>query len=196
VYLDTTQTVHYENRIEYQLLQTQKRLQEANVAYYKWSFLPSVSAFGSYNLNYQNDDLSQLYHQNYPSSIVGLQLSFPIFEGGKRLQEISEANLELQRTDYDLRSLKNSVNTQYSQAMGDYKSSLNNYNVLKDNLELARAVYHTVQLQYRAGTKAYLEVITAETDLRETQVNYTAALYRVLSSKLDVEKALGTIQYQ
>ena len=84
--LDTNWVLHYENRIEYQLLQTQKRIQEANVTYAAWSFLPSLNAFASYNLNYQQDELSRLYNQNYPNSLVGIQLSFPIFQGGKRLQ--------------------------------------------------------------------------------------------------------------
>ena len=194
-FLDTNQTVQFENRIEYQLLQTQKRLQEADVAYTMWSFLPSVSAFANYSLNYQHDEISRLYNQNYPSSIVGLQISFPIFEGGKRLQEVRQAKLSLQRIDDDFLLLKNSIGAEYAQANANYKSSLNTYNILKENLELARDVYHTIQLQYKAGTKTYLEVITAEADLRETQVNYTNALYQVLSSKLDVQKALGTIQY-
>ena len=194
-FLDTNQTVHFEKRIEYQLLLTQKRLQEADVAYTMWSFLPSLSAFANYSLNYQHDDISRLYNQNYPSSFVGLQLSFPIFEGGKRLQEIRQAKLELQRIDDDFLLLKNSIGAEYAQANANYKSNLNTYYILKDNLSLAKDVYHTIQLQYKAGTKTYLEVITAEADLRETQVNYTNALYQVLSSKLDVQKALGTIQY-
>jgi len=39
------------------------------------------------------------------------------------------------------------------QALANYKSDLNNYHVLKENLELAKDVYETIQLQYRAGTK-------------------------------------------
>ncbi len=45
--LDTLQQVDFNNRIEYQQLVTQKRLQEDNLKYYKWGFLPSVSAFGA-----------------------------------------------------------------------------------------------------------------------------------------------------
>ena len=194
--LDTTQTVHYENRIEYQSLQTQERLQEDNVDYYEWSFLPSLTFYGVYSYNYQNNGYPQLYNVNYPSSFVNLQLSFPIFEGGKRYQEIKQAKLELERFDYNFISLKNSVNTEYTEALANYKSDLNNYLVLKENLELAKDVYETIQLQYKAGTKTYLEVISAETDLRAAQVNHTNALYQVLSSKLDVQKALGTLQYQ
>jgi outer membrane protein TolC len=63
-------------------------------------------------------------------------------------------------------------------------------------LSLAEDVYTTIQLQYRAGVKTYLDVIIAESDLRSTQVNYLNALYQVLSSKLDVQKALGEISYQ
>jgi outer membrane protein TolC len=66
---------------------------------------------------------------------------------------------------------------------------------LQENLEIAREVYNTIQLQYKAGVKTYLDVIIAETDLRTSQVNYTNALYQLLSSKLDVQRALGTIPY-
>jgi outer membrane protein len=192
---DTNQTVQYGNRIEYQLLQTQKRLQEDNLTYYKWGFLPSLTAFGTYTLNYQNDQFSRLYNKNYPTSVVGLELSFPIFQGGKRLAQIWQADLELQRIDYGVRLLKNSISSEYAQAIANYKGNLKTYHILKDNLDLAREVYRTILLQYRAGTKTYLEVITAETDLRATQVNLINALFLLLSSKLDVQKALGTISY-
>ena len=194
-FLDTLQALRYENRIEYQLLQTQIRLQEDNLDYSLWSFLPSVSVYGGYTINYQNGLFGPLYNQNYPSSFVGLQVSFPIFQGGKRLQQIRQARLQLNRYDYDLVSLKNSISTQYALAIANYRSSLNSYRVLTDNLDLAQDVYRTIQLQYKAGTKSYLEFITAETDLRAAQFNQTNSLYQVLISKLDVQKALGTVQF-
>jgi len=193
---DTAQPVVPEQRIEYRLLETQKNLEEANLDYSEWGFLPSLTAFGAYNLAFQSNAFSQLYSKDYPNSNFGVQLSFPIFEGGKRIQEIAEAKLELERIDYDLISVRNAVHAEYASAMASYKSNLNNYRVLKQNLALAEDVYQTIQLQYKAGTKTYLDVITAETDLRTAQTNETEALYEVLSSKLDVQKALGIIHYQ
>jgi outer membrane protein len=195
IYVDTTRSIDFTKRIEYQLLQTAKSLQESNLDYYDWSFLPSLSAFGAYNFNFMNDKLSELYQKNYPTSYIGLQLSFPIFEGGKRIQQIQEASLELKRSEYDIQSFKNSAGANYVQALSSYKSNLNNYNVQKENLDLAKQVYNTIELQYKSGIKTYLDVITAETDLRTTEVNYISALYQVLSSKLDVQKALGEIKY-
>jgi outer membrane protein len=194
-FIDTTMKLNYDNRIEYQLLQTQINLQQANLSYQDLSFIPTLSAFGNYTYFYQNDNLSNLYKTNYLSSNIGLQLSFPIFQGGKRIQEIEQASLEVKRYKYELISLRDSLNTEYITAMGEYTSNLNNYYILKQNLGLARDVYNTIELQYKSGIKTYLDVITAETDLRTTQANYNNALFQVLSSKLDVQKALGIIKY-
>ncbi len=193
--LDTNQTIRYENRIEFQILQIQRSLQESNLSYARWAFLPSISAYGDYNLNYLSKKLSDLYIHNYPSSLVGVQLSWPIFQGGRRIDAIQLAKFQLERSDYDIVSFESAANTEFVQAMGSYKSNANNYQVAKDNLALAQEVYQTIQLQYRAGVKMYLDVITAETDLRTAELNESDALYELLSSKLDVQKALGTIQY-
>jgi len=194
-FVDTSAGVNYENRIEYQRLQTQKRLQAANLTYYKWGYIPSVSGYGNYNLNFLNDQFSKLYNQNYPNSFAGISLAFPIFQGGKRVQQIRQATLQLKRVDYDIISLQNNISAAYTQAIAAYKGYFTYYYILKDNLAIATEVYNTIQLQYKSGIKTYLDVIFAETDLRSAQVNYTNALYQVISSKLDVQKELGTIQY-
>jgi len=195
IYFDTTQIVDYNNRIEIQQLETQKKLQEYNLQYYKWSFLPDVSAFGNYNLNFLNNQFSKLYAQSYPNSYAGITLSIPIFQGGKRLQQIKQAQYQIVQASNDIRSYENTVNTQYENALASYKSNLYNYLSLKENLSLASEVYDVIQLQYRSGVKAYLDVITAESDLRTAQINYYNALYQLLSSKIDVAQALGTINY-
>jgi len=195
VILDTNQIVNFDNRIEYQLLLTQKRLQEANLKYYKWGYLPTVSAFANYNLFYFGNEFSQLYATGYPNSYAGLQLSFPIFQGSRRIHDIKTAKLQVDRMDWDITAAKNNINAQYVQAMTAYKSFFNDYLVLKENVAIAQEVYQTLNVQYRAGIKTYLDVITAETDLRNAQSNYTNALFQVLSSKIDVQKALGTVQY-
>ncbi|MEO8822646.1 MAG: TolC family protein [Ginsengibacter sp.] len=195
VLMDTLQAVNYNNRIEIQQLETQKKLQEYNLQYYKWSFLPSLSAFGNYNLNYLNNTFSKLYSQSYPNSFLGLTLTLPIFQGGKRLQQIKQAQFEVTQAGNDIRSYENQINSQYEDALATYKSNLYNYYSLKENLSLASEVYDVIQLQYRSGVKAYLDVITAESDLRTAQINYYNALYQVLASKIDVMQSLGNIKY-
>jgi len=193
--LDTLQQLRFEDRIEYRLLQTQQNLAQSNLKYNKWSFLPTVSAYGNYNIAYLNQELMKLYTGAFPNSYVGLTLGVPIFQGLKRNYQVRTAQLQLKRIDYDFVSLKDNINTQYTQALANYKANFYNYSTLKENVATATEVYNTIQLQYKAGVKTYLDVILAENDLRNAQVNYTNALYDVLISKLDVQQALGAITY-
>jgi outer membrane protein len=194
--IDTNQRLDVNNRIEYQLLQTQKSLQNINVNYYKWGFLPTVSAVGNYNLLYLNNSFSGLYNNAFPSAYAGLTLGIPIFTGGKRLQNLSKARLQVDRADLDIVNSRNTINTEYVQALAGYKSNYTNWQFLKQNVELAKDVYKIVSLQYREGIKTYLDVIVAQSDLRTAELNYYNALFQVLSSKIDLQKALGTLTVQ
>lgn len=195
IVIDTLKPLDYSRRIEYRLLETQKKLQEANLQYNKWSYIPSLSANGAYNFNYLNNDFNKLYNQSFPQSYAGLTLSFPIFQGGKRKYNIEQARWSLQRTDLAIVNVKNSINAEYAAALAGYKASLADYIAVKENVQLAQEVYDVITLQYNAGVKTYLEVITAETDLRTAQINYFNSLYDLLSNKIDVQRSLGEINY-
>jgi outer membrane protein len=195
IYLDTLRQPDYTARIEYRLLETQRSLLRSSIQYNKQSFLPSASLIGAYNLNYQNNDFNKLYLNNFPNSYAAVTLGLPLFQGGKRWANIRAAKLQLSRSDEDVINVKNVINQQYEQAMANYKSSFENYKALKENVLIAGEVYDVIQLQYKSGIKTYLEVITAETDLRSAQINYFNALYLVLAGKTDVQKSLGQITF-
>jgi len=191
--IDTNQTLNYTNRIEYRLLETRKGITALNIDYYRYGWLPTISANGAYNLGFFSAKTGDLYNQSFPSAYAGLTLTIPIFTGTKRLQNLSKARLEVDRADLDLVNTRNTINTQYVQALASYKSNYNNWMLLKQNVDLAKDVYNIVSLQYREGIKTYLDVIVSQSDLRTAELNYFNALFQVLSSKIDLQKALGTI---
>ena len=195
VSLDVAAGADYNKRIEYQSLLTQKKLQVANVQYAKNSFVPVLAGFADYNLNFYNNSIGDLYKKNYPSSYAGVTMAFPLVRGGKRLMGIRQAKWQLRKTDWDLTDLQNNINSEYAQAEAAYMGSLANYAALKENMDLAQQVYHTIDLQYRSGVKTYLEVVTAESDLRTAQINYYNALYQVLSGKIDLQRAAGQLKF-
>lgn len=195
ILVDTTQRLDVSSHIDYRILYTQKELQKANVKYSYWGFLPTLSAFGAYNLNYQNNQFSELYNERYPYSYVGLTLAVPIFQGGKRILKVQESKLSSQRIDVGIGNLENSLNTEYTRALASYKTNLENYFAQRENVQLAQEVYDVINLQYRNGVRTYLDVTIAETDLRTTRLSYINSLYQVLSSKMDVMRALGQITY-
>jgi len=65
----------------------------------------------------------------------------------------------------------------------------------EQNLNLARDVVRTSKLKYDQGVGSNLEVLDAETSLREAQTNYYNAIYDAIIAKIDYEVAMGNINY-
>ena len=158
--------------------------------------MPKLSGFVNYGFNYLSDSFSNLYDQSFPTSMAGLTLSIPIFQGTKRTQEIRKAKLQEKRADLDLENSRNEISSQYQQALAAYKAGLNDWKTANSNVNLSRQVYQTIKLQYDEGIKTYLDLMTADTDLKTAQINYLNALYTLLTAKLDVQQALGNINIQ
>ena len=195
IYIDTTQQLQYEKRIEFQQIKTNKDLQGQLVNYYRTSFLPTVSAFYNYNLAYENNRFSNLLSNSYPSSLIGLSFNIPIFTGFSRLHNLQKAKLQQQLIGWDEADLKLQINKEYTTALASYKGNFYNLQLLQKNVAMARRVYFVVTLQYKQGIVPYLNVITAESNLITSEISYLNALFQVLSSKVDLQKAMGSISY-
>lgn len=195
IHLDTAQQLAYEKRIEYQQLNTAKALQDEQVKYYRFSFLPTVSAFYNYNLGYYSNQTSGLFSSSYPSSLIGLSFNIPIFTGFARLNNLKKAKLESQIIDWQRVDLKSQIYSEYTTALANYKSDLFSLKLLQKNVALAKRTYFVVTLQYKQGIVPYLNVITAESNLITSEINYLNNLFQLLSSKIDLEKAMGNITY-
>jgi len=193
VAVDTTQQLQYERRIEFQELQTARQLQGQLVNYYRKAWLPTVGAFFDYDYAFQNNTFGKLFSQAYPYSYVGLSLSLPIFTGFARVQNVRKARLQFQLLDWQEASLRSAIYSEYTSALAGYKSNLYNLNSTRENTGLAKKVYDIVQLQYQQGTVPYLNVITAEANLIQAEIGYQNALFQLLSSKIDLERAMGII---
>ncbi len=193
--IDTTQQLQYEKRIEYQVLNTQKSIQQQDINYYRLAFLPTLSAYYNYNLVFQNNTFSDLLSKSYPNSAVGLTFSIPVFTGFSRVQNLRRAKLQEQLIGWSEVNLKSQIYTEYTSALANYKSNLYNLNVQQKNTALAKRVYFVVTLQYKQGIVPYLNVITAESNLITSEIGYYNALFQLLSSKIDLQKAMGNISY-
>ena len=192
---DTTQQLQYERRVEYRQLQTEKNLQHQLTIYYSHLFMPTLSGFFNYNYEFQNKSLAKVFTNAYPYSYIGLSFSIPVFTGFSRVLNERKSKLQEHLLDWSQADLKANIYSEYTSALATYNGNLYNYTILKENVALAQKVYFIVGLQYKQGTVAYLNVITAESNLITAQINYTNALYQLLSSKIDLEKAMGSITY-
>jgi len=187
--------LQYEKRIEYQQLQTARALQHKLTNYYWFNFLPSLGAYFNYNYEYENNKLDGLLATAYPNSVVGLSLNLPLFTGLSRIESVRRSKMQEKLFDFSEQNLESIIYAQYTQAVANYNSNLFNMHQQQDNATLARNVYKVVDMQYRQGIVPYLNVITAQSNFISSEIGYLNSLFQVLSSKIDVEQAMGQIAY-
>ena len=194
-FLAVKDTSSYQNRIEYSLLETQKKLNQLDLKRYKSLFLPSLSAFGSTSRSFQSNDFLNLIDRSFPATIIGFRLSVPLLSGGVKTYQVRNAKLEVLKTENNLINLRNGINLEVEQAQTVYRNGLKSLENQKRNMELAKEVLRVTKIKYEQGVGSSIEVTTAETSLKESQNNYINALYDLLINKVNVDRALGKITY-
>ena len=186
--------INFDDRIDYSILQTQKHLQELDLKNKKAEKLPTVMFNGNYGYNLTGDQVLFNGGLGYDISSISLNVSIPIFDGNARKYKIAQSSNNLDKLNQSFKLLENSINLQVTQANTMLKNGVESLNSQKRNMELAKEVVRVTKAKYQQGLGSNLEVVNAEASLKEAQTNYFAALYDVLISKVDLEKALGKLE--
>ena len=184
----------YEDRKEYQFLTIAKQLNEFNVRRYKLSYLPVLSAFGNYSKNAQRQRFDFFKGgQWFTTSLIGLRLSVPIFDGFAKSARVQKAKIEVQRSNNTIEQLKSSIDNDVAQARLKITASVVTMDNQKRNIELAEKVYNTTKIKYEQGLGNNQEIYNAQTELKIAQNNYYSALYDAIIAKIDYQKATGKL---
>lgn len=182
---------HAGARPEYQMQQVQVQLNELNLKSVRLGFLPSLSGFANYGFGYFASSFGDLYRKGYPNSQIGLNLSFPLFNGTERIHQANEARITLQQSRNDLQYLAEQISLEIRRAYVQYRNHLDQLDTQKKNMALTQGVYDRIKYKYDQGVATSLDLLSAENELQQSQSAYIEALLNVMLSKVDLDKALG-----
>lgn len=188
--------VNYEARQEYALLQSQEKLNKLELKRYKLQYLPTLAAYATYLQQAQRSkfDFMDFDQKWYPIGLFGVTMNVPIFSGGQRYYRVKQAQVNLAKTNNSLMNLKSAIELEVNIASISYKNAFASLLTQKKNRELATSIFETAKKKYEAGVGSNLEVVTAETSLKEAETNYLNAVYDLIIAKADLDKALGNIK--
>lgn len=191
--LDTA--FRYDERREYQLLQIGKKLNQYNVKRYKYTYLPTLSAFGNYYTNAQrnNFDFFKSGGDWFQQGAVGLRISLPIFDGFRRDAQIKQARINVRKTDLDIENVKLQIDNDVASSYQKLKDAIKAIDAQKVNVETAEKVYEQTKKKFEQGLGSNTEINTAQTEMRTAQTNYFNSLYNATVARVDYRKAIGKI---
>ncbi|MEZ4886368.1 MAG: TolC family protein [Chitinophagales bacterium] len=179
-------------RIELKVVNQQNTLNELDIRNYKSRYLPRLDAFANWNTSFQANDFNLGNGDSWiPSSIVGVKMSVPIFDGFTKKAQIAQRLINRDKIATAVSLLQSSIELEQNQAKIEYFNALEQVENQKENLDLAERIHQTALIKYKEGLGSSLEVTSAEGDLYQTQGLYIQALFNLISAKAKLDKALG-----
>jgi outer membrane protein len=184
--------IDYSNRTDYNLLESQLRLNQYDLKRHKLSGVPSLAAFGTAAYNYSTSNFKDLFNEQYIFySLVGLQLKVPIFDGLQRHNRVKQAKLAIEQTTNNIENMKLNIDFQNSQSKTTLRNTLLALENQKTNFELASSVLELAVKKYNAGVGSNLEVSQAQSEMLKAQGSYLNSMLDVVNASSDLKKALG-----
>ena len=195
VAVDTAAQNYAEKRIDYQMQKTMIELYQLDKKRHSAGYLPTLSLTGRYGYNAMRDefDFFDTKKDWYSSAAIGLRLTVPIFDGLQKQARISQSKITVFKAEETLRQTEQNIKldiSNYEKQLANAQENIANETV---NLKLAEEVYQTTALMNAQGTGTSLELVQAESALREAQNTYYNRLFSLYIARLDLEQSRGSL---
>lgn len=172
--------------------------QQFNAAAYKANVheqfaghLPTVSAYGS-NVGTQSGR-GPGGSVEQTENVVGVQLNFPVFQGGLVTSQTKQAQYQYQNAVDEMiqtyRQVVDDTHTSYNdvvsginQVRADKQSILSNASSLKSTIE-----------GYKVGTQTMLDVLQAQQNLYQAEQQFSTDEYSYINATIALKEAAGTL---
>ncbi|HEA20423.1 hypothetical protein LCGC14_1172160 [marine sediment metagenome] len=185
--------LNMENNVDYKLA-----LNLNEQRFYEWKqaksrALPTLNAFVNYgssafadNFNFFNSD-----QKWFDSSVLGFDLSIPIFSSMSRSASTARAKIALEKAKTQLTEAEEQIRLQLDQSRSQYILAIEEYETAKQNLKLAERIENKNQIKYTEGLATSFELRQAQTQLYDAQQGYLQSMVEVINKKTSLEIVLN-----
>ncbi len=182
-----------ENNVDFKLA-----LNQNEQRYFEWKLarsraLPTLNAFVNYGANSFGDSFTFFDNGQdwFEQSIVGVDLSIPIFSSGKRSASTARAKIAMDKAKTQLTEAEEQIRLQLESSKSDYILSIEQYGTAKENLNLAERIENKNQIKYAEGLASSFELRQAQTQLYDAQQGYLQSMVEVINKKTALQTILN-----
>ncbi len=177
-----------ENNIGYQLAASQTEMADKMVSMEKWSYGPTVTGFYSYNAKI----LTSGFDMN-PNHAAGATISLPVFAGGERRAKVNKAQLELEKAQNDQQMMVDQLSLQEKQLRFELQNALENYLSQKENVQVAKRVYDSMDRKFTHGMATSLDLTNANNNYLQAESNFLQSQLTLLQAQMNLKKLANTL---
>ncbi|NNJ89635.1 MAG: TolC family protein [Eudoraea sp.] len=178
-----------ENNVDYKLANNLNEQRYFELKLAKSRALPTLNAFANYGTAAFSNSFSFFNgdQQWFDSSILGFDLSIPIFSSLKRSASTQRAKIALEKAKTQLTEIEESIRLQLEKAKSDYLLAIEQYATTQKNLNLAERIEQKNQIKYKEGIATSFDLRQAQTQLYTAQQEYLQSMVDVINTKTELE---------
>jgi len=186
-----SQGFDHRQNVNYRLTEGQEKMSSIMLKSEKASVLPTLSGFYMYGINGMGEEIGN--QSWFPNSIAGLQITVPIFASGQRYHKIKKAQVNLERARTTKEMVTDQLLLQEKQLRYNLVNANQQYISQKDNIDVSKRVYASMENKFRQGMASSLELTQANTLYLQAENNYITSLMNLLNTKLALDKLLNNL---
>jgi outer membrane protein len=172
-------------------LQIQSSLLDKNIAIQRADYFPTLALFGQYDFQSQDNTFKFKDYLWAKSFMVGLNLSYTLFEGFGRSARIEQAIIDKDKVDLTRRKYEEGLKIKIQQAKMGMEEAKKRIDAQEKSLQQADKALKIAQSRYKNGVGTQLELIDTQAALTIAQTNHAQAIYDFLVAKADWENAVS-----
>jgi outer membrane protein len=123
--------------------------------------------------------------------MIGIRLSIPLFEGGRRGHELAGANAELERLRYDLAYLEHTAEEEVRNQLNALLHSYPNIHLTRISAQAARQNYEVVSEKYARGAVSIIDLLDAQTQVITRDQAAAVAVFEMVSDLLQYLRSIS-----
>lgn len=170
----------------------QQAMQSKKIEEARWK--PTVAAYGSYNLVQEDTDLSNPLPLLEPDWVVGIKVTYPIFDQYDRSRRVSSAKGQVDRVNALERELESNINTYIERSYRSVERSRDQFMLLESNIELAQETLKLRERLFSEGMGTSLDVVDARLAAARAETERAKAAYGFVISLVDLLDASGQVR--
>ncbi|MEX0996940.1 MAG: TolC family protein [Flavobacteriaceae bacterium] len=136
------------------------------------AFLPRLNAFGSYEL-YDNE----IFQGNADGYLVGAQLSWDLFQGGKRFGKAQKSKAELEQSRIELDQYKAQSQMEINKAQRQVNDLLDQLNRSELAVEQSDEALRIRTNRFEQGLEKTTDLLQSETQFAQKQLEYLQTVF-------------------
>ena len=127
------------------------------------------------------------------TSVIGLELNLPLFEGGEVISQTRESRFLYQKALDDLEREQRAAQRAARNAYRGVVSGISRVQALQQAVVSTEAAYEAIQSGFQVGTRTSVDVLNAQRDRFEARRNHLQARYDYILEVLRLKQAAGTL---